>query len=610
MYLKEIIIENFRAYKGHHRIKMEDLTAFIGRNDAGKSTIFDALAIFFKNSLVKIDESDVCVQAGDACEVRLGCVFTDYPNSITIDTASSTNLVDEYLLNNDGDLEIHKIFNYSESKLKKERIVAITRHPSADKFCDLLYLKNAELKELGNQLKIDPSTDKRSNVALRKAIWSKCGNLALADKEIQLDKEDAKRIWEKLEVALPEYALFRADRSSTDEDDEVQDPLKIAVKLALTEMEVEIEQVKEKVKVRAFQVAERTIEKLNEIDGTLASQLKPDFKTDPKWDSLFKLSLTGDDNIPINKRGSGVRRLIVFSFFRAEAERVRSGPVSGNIIYAVEEPETAQHPNNQRKIIEALKTIAETDGFQVLLTTHVPALASLLPNNSIRYITHDPNNGSIVKIGSDDILKQVATELGVLPDSRVRVLVCMEGPHDFRFLEAINPILRADDQTIIDIFKDARVALVPLGGSTLQEWVNQDYLKNLGLPEVHIYDRDMPDANGKYPHEDARDAVNNRGNGSIAFLTNKREIENYLHLDALNEVFQPITNHTFVLNITDDCDVEKEVISEIGQRVIRRRSLKHWLNDDIAKRMTLDRVKDRNGYNEIRNWLMEIGKRV
>lgn len=47
----------------------------------------------------------------------------------------------------------------------------------------------------------------------------------------------------------------------------------------------------------------------------------PEFKTDPKFDSQFKLTINSDDNIPINKRGSGVRRLILLNFFRAEAKK-------------------------------------------------------------------------------------------------------------------------------------------------------------------------------------------------------------------------------------------------------------------------------------------------
>ncbi|HZY25841.1 MAG TPA: hypothetical protein VFE71_08455 [Bacteroidales bacterium] len=138
-----------------------------------------------------------------------------------------------------------------------------------------------------------------------------------------------------------------------------------------------------------------------------------------------------------------------------------------------------------------------------------------------------------MRTGSDDILEQVASDLGVFPDKRARVIVCVEGPHDLQFLKRINSLLKFDDPSIIDIFNDPRVALVVLGGSTLKEWVNQHYLKNLGLPEVHIYDRDESQKGGKYKYQDARDAVNTRSDGSIAFLTTKREMENYLHFDAI-----------------------------------------------------------------------------
>lgn len=609
MFLREVILKNFRGYKNEHRIPIDQLTAFIGKNDAGKSTVFDALAVFFDHPLGKIDASDICVHAGANGELRIGCVFSDFPDSITIDASSVTTLADEYLLNVDGALEIHKVYEFSDGTLKKPKVFAIANHPTANGFDGLLSKKNDDLKKAGEAANIDAGVDKRSNAALRKAIWGSADDLKLGPSEIQLDKEDAKAIWEQLSKYLPEYALFRADRPSTDEDSEVQDPLKVAIKQAIEEVQAELDAVKEKVKARTLDVANRTITKLADFDSTLSSQLNPNFKSDPKWDGLFKLSLTGDDEIPINKRGSGVRRLVLFSFFRAEAERLREEHKKGNIIYAVEEPETGQHPDNQRKVIEALQAIAEADGCQVMLTTHVPALASLLPINSIRYVCSHDLNGRDVCIADDDVIKTVVAELGIIPDKRAKVLVCVEGPHDLQFLRRINSLLRDEDDSVIDMFVDPRVALVVLGGSTLKEWVNQHYLKNLGLPEVHIYDRDEL-KNGKYKYQDEKDAVNARGDGSIGFLTAKREMENYLHIDAIKEALQPVVGPiTFALS--DDCDVETEIKTLLnGQGKIQRRSIKQWLNEDAASRMNIDRLKERNGYDEIKGWFTEIANRV
>lgn len=52
-----------------------------------------------------------------------------------------------------------------------------------------------------------------------------------------------------------------------------------------------------------------------------------------------------------------MRRLILLNYFRAEAERQRESDRS--IIYALEEPETAQHPDWQRMLYSALVELSE-----------------------------------------------------------------------------------------------------------------------------------------------------------------------------------------------------------------------------------------------------------
>lgn len=43
-----------------------------------------------------------------------------------------------------------------------------------------------------------------------------------------------------------------------------------------------------------------------------------------------------------------MKRLVLLSFFRAEAERRLSEQGGNGIIYAIEEPETSQHTENQK----------------------------------------------------------------------------------------------------------------------------------------------------------------------------------------------------------------------------------------------------------------------
>jgi hypothetical protein len=325
------------------------------------------------------------------------------------------------------------------------------------------------------------------------------------------------------------------------------------------------------------------------------------------------LALATDEEIPVNKRGSGVRRLILLAFFRAEAERRRLEEKRSNIIYAIEEPETSQHPSNQRMVVGALKDLASAEGCQVVITTHVPGLAEMIPVDGLRYVRRADDNTRVVERGTDQVLKRVADDLGVIPDNRVLVFVCVEGPNDVAFFRNMARVLwDAKESVGFDPDNTPEVVFLPLGGSTLRDWVNSHYLKPLGRPEVHIYDRD---AASPPKYQQQVEEVNQRQDGSKAFLTSKREAENYLHPDAIRDVLG------VNVQISDDSDVPEMVaraIHEQGEGAVpwdqlneekRRKKetrAKQRLNNEVAAAMTVARLRDRNALDEIREWFRAI----
>ena len=245
MRLRAVVVENFRAYKKRTCIDIDDLTALIGKNDCGKSSILEALEIFFNSDLVKIDAHDAN-KGSDSAEVTIGCVFDDLPESLVLDESANTTLANEYLLNAFGCLEIHKVYNCSLSRITP-KIYAIAEHPRVERASDLLQLKNSDLKARLKELNLDNGgIDLRRNPVIRHAIWSSFeeSSLELQKSRIPLDKQDGKKIWERIEAYLPSYALFKADRPSTDADAEVQDPMKMAVRQAIKSVEPELEKIK------------------------------------------------------------------------------------------------------------------------------------------------------------------------------------------------------------------------------------------------------------------------------------------------------------------------------------------------------------------------------
>lgn len=594
MRLTSVTIRGFRGYLNEQTVHFGDMTTLIGKNDVGKSTVLEALEIFFNSEIVKLEAADCHVDSEDGV-VEISCSFADVPDPLVLDAQAETSLAAEYLLTDSGELRIKKVWNCNAAR-PKEEVYVQALHPSKDKMSDLLGLTNAALKTRFRELGVpSDAANLSNNPSIRQAIWNSTtpNELALRSKDIPASTGEVKGIWEKLSQHLPLYALFQSDRASRDSDSEVQDPMKLAVATALAEDDVrkKLEDVVESVRKHATALATRTHEALEKLDPALADELTPRFKAEPKWAGLFSLSLDGDRGIPINKRGSGVRRLVLVSFFRAEAERKLHDGATRNIIYAIEEPETSQHPRNQRLLLESLKSLSETDGCQVLLTSHSPGFASYLDAEDLRFILRGDDGLPQVQPASEGTWEQIADELGVVPDNRVKVLICVEGPTDVEALNRLSGALHQQDPSIVNLATDPRIAFVVLGGGTLLHWVNHHYLRGLKRPEIHIYDRDVE----KYAAMVAE--VNKRDDGSWGVQTQKYEIENYLTPAVVRDAIG------VDIAFDDDADVPKLVGEATGWKA---NTTKKKLSTLAFPRMTATELAASDPDGEVRGWLQKI----
>jgi len=621
MRLISLTVENFRCYAEPISVRFGDLTALVGRNDVGKSSLMDALAIFFE--VTKPDKDDAC-KSGDPKAMRITCVFDQLPPQLVVDTDFPTTLKDEHLLSPDGTLILKKTYNGSITTPSVTTIEAIAQHPTAQGFQDLLVLKKSDLAKRAAELGINlEGVDKRVNALVRRAIWSSCSDLQLASVPIPLDAEGGKQVWTALQQYLPIFALFKSDRASTDQDTEAQDPLKAAIREAIKGVESKLQEVQEFVESEVRKIAAATVEKLREMDASVAETLNPVISTKP-WASLFSTSITGDEGIPLNKRGSGVKRLVLLNFFRAKAEKDASEKNSTSVIYAIEEPETSQHPRNQRLLLNALRELSTSDGRQVVVTTHTPMLVRYLDETSLRFIKRGEDGVRSICDGSDAIASEIAKSLGVLADHNVKVFVGVEGPHDISFLKGISRVLILEGEDVPDLEQlelDGALIFVPLGGSNLALWASR--LKALNRPEFHICDRDSePPSAPKYA---AYTATINARDGCRAVTTQKREMESYLHQEAICEAYaQNNIALTFSEAFGDFDDIPALVAKAVHavsggeawdqlleeKRRKKESRAKIILNNAAVARMTVARLAETDPYNEIRGWLTTIGQMI
>lgn len=613
MKLHSLYLKNFRGYREEVINFSENMNVIIGKNDIGKSTLMEALEIFFngenKDALVKPEIEDCNVNSTEKV-MEIGACFTFEEEEITIiDSSNPTSLKEEYLLNKDGLLEIRKVWDCSKDKITVSslKVYLVAHYPKGiDK--PLITLKQEELRKelrtIADKIDDYDLINKNKNAEMRKALYKHLVNEDTEFEtrfiEIQKIDKDSKNIWDKIKSNLPLYFLFQSDRTNSDNDSEVQNPLKIATKKALAEMEDQLSHIVEEVDKKVSAIAEDTINKLKDFNGEIANRLKTNLNL-KSWDSLFSFQLESDDGIPLNKRGSGIRRLILLSYFRAEAERIAEEKNNKNIIYAIEEPETSQHPNFQRMIIDSLLKISSDDKHQVIITTHTPEIAKMVDLDSLIFISKDEYGPQIVR-KEEEKLKGIVRSLGILPTIESKVVICVEGENDINFLRNINQAID-DFKDIIDLEK-SNITMIGMKGSNLVNWVNRNYLKNSNVIEFHLYDNDREDY-----RKTIEEIKANRDGRRFGELTLKREMENYIPPELIEEEFG--INLDLEKMDWDNIDVPKVLVSKGVMQHIkcpkkREEAIKERLNGQLSKKIRKEHLIYSNSYEEIKSWFEQI----
>jgi putative ATP-dependent endonuclease of the OLD family len=150
------------------------------------------------------------------------------------------------------------------------------------------------------------------------------------------------------------------------------------------------------------------LQEIKDLETTLSSMISenlPNTKVaieivTPELVDLFKDTIVNiDDSLPtsITAKGHGLQRALVFAYIRAYAKFIGEteksqgkGPLFGNFILAIEEPELYWHPNGQRKMFSVLEEISKTD--QVIICTHSSFFVNMHNYPNIVIVNRE-NNG-------------------------------------------------------------------------------------------------------------------------------------------------------------------------------------------------------------------------
>ncbi|WP_133013119.1 ATP-dependent nuclease [Marinomonas flavescens] len=372
MFIKSIIIENFKGFYGINDLTFNTpdginegsgLNLFVGENNSGKSTVFEALD-FIKDGTKKdpaslINKSDSTVAL----------------NNFSIEVSYTGNIADSFNAHaqpNKRTSFLNAVYENDEGQFFKVKRSWDENLP--DNIKKINFWDN-NIENYSNPSGIDAPFKKLYD---NNFIWADtnpsneskfgastiCGSLL---KEIALGHTNT-----------PEYQSFQSSYHSLFNNPESELRTKIA----------EIE---------------------NMIQGVFSSQFGTaniSFSFEElQIENFFKTaSIIIDDgvSVPMSEKGHGMQRAVALSLLQVYAEitsTVENSAVSKPFYLFIDEPEICMHPTGQKKLLDALMVISKTK--QVFVTTHSPfMLSSQKLKNTGLFIFKKENNKNIISKAS------------------------------------------------------------------------------------------------------------------------------------------------------------------------------------------------------------------
>jgi predicted ATP-dependent endonuclease of OLD family len=549
MYISKIALTNYRGVKERREINLSRFSSIVGKNDAGKTIILNAMASFLDLKSFPISGTDFNL--------------TDYPIEMEfsfkslyiVDLLSSkvkskvkkAEGLDEFIQDFIFDQTIvYKRITTKECKIWPSEYVLINDFERDD--LKGLYLKSdEEVSEIINVNNIQiPVEGKGRNSKAEKIKYIKLyfkdelrGNFWMPD-DMKIGS-----LFPDVEMFKADYGLEADTKFKTASVTEIEEYFTREYKrLAVFQKEINVEMQKEAAILKSYM--QEYASNLQDIDITPNIAWKDAIKS---VDVSFQFN--GDDKfIPMTHKGTGYRRLFMVARFRYLAEKSKGN----NIIYLIEEPETFLHPTAQQDLLSALKELSYDN--QVVTTTHSPVFAGATDVEGVVLCTKDgqSNYENVVAGNEQEFLFKIIDELGIKPSFNLRdhfdKILFVEGQDDGIFYKLISSTLLGMDLK--------NILILPCGGSSVESFINIEYFKKNGRDLFLILDSDkglkVRDPKKPILQQQIIDKFN--ADFGKAYSLKKSNIEYYFHPDALKRYYFHLKNEVIVI-FEDDEDLKE-----------------------------------------------------
>lgn len=570
MYISKIKITNYRGVKDVREINLTRFSSIVGKNDAGKTIVLNAIATFLDIKSFSITQTD----------------FNDLNKSIDFEFSFNSDNILELLESKtkskvkktDGleefiqDLTFEKSIIYKRvingpNKSWNNEFILMTDYVK-EEIQGLYFKTDEDITAIVDKYKIEiPVQGKGRNSKAEKIKYIK--EYFKAEQRSNIWIEDDM----KISSLFPDIEMFKADYGL-----EADTKFKTA---SVTEIEEYF--TREQNRLQVFQQEINTEMKkeasiLKSYMQEYASTLKDiDITPNVLWKDAIKsvdvsFQFDGDEKfIPMTHKGTGYRRLFMVARFRYLAKKNKGN----NIIYLIEEPETFLHPTAQQDLLNALKELSIEN--QVITTTHSPVFAGATHVDGVVLCTKTAqSNYENAAVGNEkEFLFKIIDELGIKPSFNLRdyheSILFVESVNDMKFYNII-----CDKLLGFNLIGNPKILVLPFGGGTdIDSFLNIDYFDNSGRKLHLIIDSDKQENNQEKQNQKAADYINRKAN-SFSYVIKGSCIENYYHPRSIERVYSCETN-TFP-NFSENDNVRTIIKNVIIEKALGNRNIKEKNN--------------------------------
>jgi len=375
MKLLELNISGLKCYLNSGAIPIHDLTVFIGENDAGKSTIFDALEIVFNNKQPHIDD------------------FRAGSEQIDIEVKFDSEEIDENFK-----------FLIHDSRIRIKKTLDSNRLSSFQYFTKVFQDQDLYLYDTMNAVDLKAllakyGLNEENNQTLRKEAIKNYIEITESIPTIETWKSIRQN---EISNFLPIFQRFSSNDYGNPENS-IRKTLELVYRSSFYDKD---EDGNETLKSDFSDLKSSITEDLNnKLENQLLSQLqkyKPeinsikgsydiDFARGLSFSGLNIIDQSGREKT-LSQIGEGSKKKIFLSILEWDAEINSENSSNKLIIRGYDEPDSNLHYEAQRKMFYVIRDLAEdqSTNVQSMICTHSLTMIDRAPSKCINHVIRNP----------------------------------------------------------------------------------------------------------------------------------------------------------------------------------------------------------------------------